>query len=921
MTWADIVSTGRGTPVAGLFIEGLPYWFSSSQDVWKAGSYPAPFDTNRPTQIPGALEPEGLKYGQKCDIKGGDLQMPDLTFTLIDTQDPDGNQFALSALLTGLGAAVVTELREDLAASGEAAIDVESSSDFDSAGNLYINLETIAYTSKPSGTSFGGSITRGMYGSRAVHHGYDPDPGGQRPDGGLVPEVTNRPVSWYGRRVYLALASVDNNGEVSASTVKWIGVLRGELALTDGLAWTAPAESIWQAQDTEIMATAPTTALSGILLEGSVTCFLQVHEAGGGSDGADSEFFSIPAGLYGPEEILRTMEDLVNARLDIANADANFAGLFSGGFLEFEERFTFTTDGQHTNVTRNHQSTNAYDMWLVIERFVGENIRDQTAVAACFGAGEIIDGGHADFYYKRQLPRWTDDGLEMRLTETVESIVTFDFNGPTTVPVEDASQFEVIDDSGVDSDGREYLAKSVVSIGDAVYLLTDTDLGNGTITVEPFAQSALPDGAPEATVGYAGAAPVEVVAGVWVMGELWAYWREGFIENTNVPDEWKGGLRTEDFDWDDMHEQVDGGAHNGRDRVILKPTSFRAMFLEDLAWAGLVPAVSSEGLITCRRLVMPNDASVVMTLSADEHEMEEVHGHTFSPARTVNQVLWHMVREQTRPRDTDNAPFDITAIANDRSAQARYGGLVNKRQIDGTGLRGMTKAEVLSLVAGLSQQYFLLAARDYPVITIAETVYAAELQVMDAVYLTHWVTPNPDTPNERGVTGALCLVVGVEVEPLTGGVDIELIYITDNVRGGIAPALRIVGNQFTVEEGPPLTPPYAYLYETGHFSDAEHPESDHFSTAGLKVQIRHLGSFTPLVFDGGEVVSIDTDAGIVYLDLVPTVVMDDPDDWWVLVYDKYGTADQLDEVQVFIHIAAEATGLLDGTTDRGYKIG
>ncbi len=903
MTWADIVEQGRGTPVAGLFIEGLPYWFSSSTDTWPSTSYPAPFDTNRPTQIPGALEAEGLKYGQKCDIKGGDLQMPDLTFTLIDTQDPSGNQFAISALLTGLGAAVVTELREDLAASGEAAIDVESSSDFDSVGNLYINLETIGYTSRPTGTSFGGSITRGMYGSRAVHHGYDPDPGGQRPDGGLVPEVTNRPVSWYGRRVYLALASVNNNGTVSASTVKWIGVLRGELALTeDCLGWTAPAESIWQALDTEVMANVPVTSMHGIYLTSDVTIAYQDGNYDPGVDDFSDFVGTLSAGLYSAASLCHAVEAIINA---ITTAD----GQDYGWDFQPEDGWIVLR-----NAVVDPVAFVIPNPRMLFLEYVGQDAAAVATAAACFGAGRIDDG--ADSFYEVALPGRGDQPV--RATRAVACAVSMLDGQSGRLYVADDDGFVAIDDDTLDGDDG-YRVQSLAIVRDKPYFLAG--VGTGYLRIKEMTNALGPVRDPNKPIIVYEGDEAEVRAGLWIEGSLWDYLQLGFVENTNVPDEWKAGIRTEDFDWDDMAEQLEGGMATMRDRVILKPTSFRSILLEDLAWCGLVPIVV-DGKISCRPLRMPHEP-VVMTLSADEHEMEMVHGFTFSPQRTVNQLVWHMVREQARPRDLDGAAYEVTVIANERTAQQRYGGLVTKRQIDGTGLRGLTTEALAEAVAGVSQSYFLLAARDWPVITIAETVYAAELQLLDAVYLEHWVTPNPDTPNERGVTNALCLVTGIEVTPIGGEdggrVDVELIFITDAVRrGGIAPAVRIVGGNWSGAEGNPLTGPWELVAENGHYSTAAILETSYF-LPGMKCELRQWDDDTSPSTTSVTINSVDDNGYSIYID--ENIGVNPNVGTWVLTLDEYDTADQIADAQVYIHIADEDDGLLGSSGDRGFKPG
>lgn len=65
----------------------------------------------------------------------------------------------------------VVYLFKDSSGTAQGSISVDSSSDFASSGTIRIGSEEITYTSKPSGTTIGGTITRGANSTTAYSHG------------------------------------------------------------------------------------------------------------------------------------------------------------------------------------------------------------------------------------------------------------------------------------------------------------------------------------------------------------------------------------------------------------------------------------------------------------------------------------------------------------------------------------------------------------------------------------------------------------------------------------------------------------------------------------------------------------------------------------------------------------------------------
>ncbi len=875
MTWPDIISRGHGHAVAGLFVEGIARYFTNTMDLWT--TLPAPFNVRSPTQLPGSLDKEGLKYSFACDVKQGSLRMPDVTFHLKDVNDTTGARFAISALMTGMGAASFSELTATLTAANVTSISLKDTPDtpFTAPGVAYVNLEAMSFGSATATAAT--TLVRGLYGSKAITHTYDPDPTAARPDGGLVPEVTDRPVSWYGRRVWLAIAERNVSGTIDTPQIVWKGRLKGDLSLAaDGLTWELPAESIWDAQDTQILAPAPATHINGIRLTDAVSFLL--FSAGNGA------ILTIPAATYTADGLLQVMQELIQAQIDVFATGENHQFAAEDGAI----------------VSRQVEPAGVGTQYAI--EFFDNNAISDKMVRAFFGLGD--DGGAGDdisLSHDSTAPK-----VIARLPRAVYRIST---GGATTLPVEDSSLFQAFEDQ--DYDEEWFHVASAVMIGDSAYRLTA--VGADTLTVEPFLVTL----GFEDRVEYESDPPTEVREGIWLEGSLWKYLKDGFVENTSVPAEWKGGVQTEDFDWTDMQANVNGGGSTSRDRLIIKPTSFKDILLEDMAWSGLVPTIV-DGLISCRVMQKASAARVAVALDNDAHVSQKIHSFQRSVGNVVNQIVWNMVRENTRPwRGAEALAYSFTLITNERTSQQRYGGQVTSRKIEGSGIRGLSGNALAEICAGLAIDYFQLAARDYPVITVEETVIAAGLQLMDSVYLSHWVTPNPDAPNERGVENALCLVTGLTIAPLTGAVEVELIYITDADRaGGIAPAARVLDYVVDAAIGAGY-----FTVDTLRYSDVA---EGLWFPANAKVELRQWD------YDAGgpaaeslTLYSTPSNAAgdRIYTTTVPANDPGTAGGTWVLTLNEYDTAAQVATAKLYIHIADETTGLIGTSGELGFKPG
>lgn len=906
MTWATLRTNRRGSLVAGLFIEGIGTWFSTNRIAWP--SLPVGLSTAGWSLTPlAALDKHGLEWAVGVDIKSGDMRMPGVTFRLTDCDDVDGNRFAVSNLLTGMARANLSELRATLSDTEVATITIQDTPEtpWATPGVAYVDLEAIAFTGS-TGTTLTG-LTRAYYGSKSVVHTYDPsDANDLRPDGGLIPEITNAPVSWYGRRCWLYLAELQPNGTVAASPeLVWQGKIKGALTMdADGLSYVLPTESVWESQASEVLAQQPATHLRGIYLGTNLTVEIVISQDGVQPVGS----FTVDADTYPTAEELAAH---LTARLNTAMAAIASAPL---------ERYEFRSRDGFLDValTAPHDGANN-DVSIIWTGFTMSG----RVLATFLGVAATLEGGPQNGAYQLVLPiLGRQDGFDLGENETVPTqlnraatfIAWIVDTERSEIPVASKVGFSAFDAVTVDADNQPiHRTTSVVLIQDTPYILRALAAGaTQRITIEGFHHVRIGRGTVQILATYEGDSPLECREGIWLEGRMWSYLKEGFVEQAAVPDPWKAGLDTADFDWADMQDQLSGGLLDQRDRLILKPTPFREILLEDLVWSGLVPAMKS-GKITCRPMQMAADSRVTTTIAATSTEFGKPPGETFSEANVINQIVFHMVREHTRPRNTDNLPYEVTVINNQRTSQQRYK-VVSARTIEGSGMRAVRPDELAAVMSGMAGSYFVLVSRDFPELQVPASGFVAGLVPMDSAYLTHWLLPNHAVANARGITNALVLVTGIRVRPFDFQCDVDCVEMTDNVRrGGIAPSARVNAYAAAGPSGHQLTISPLNRYSADN-------EGLHFP-ASAKVELRQWDDDTAPASESLTLFSTPTDAAGTLLYLTSAPANNVAVGTWVVTLDEYDTALQVDDAQEFYHIADETTGLIGASGDRGFKPG
>jgi len=211
--WAAMRDAGWGV-VYYATIEGLPIVFAE-----RATGLSLP--SGYTTELADLIIDDSGAVGQEIDRRTGLGKGLPLSFGLRD-----------SATLRGyLVKGHTTFLTANIDGSSTSAISVSDDSAFDSSGSIYVGLERITYTST-SGTSFGGSVARGLTGYGYPHRA------------GTV--VSSAPHRWQGREVRLYARPITPSGYLPGTAIadNAVEVWRGRIRngpRRDGNMWSIDA--------------------------------------------------------------------------------------------------------------------------------------------------------------------------------------------------------------------------------------------------------------------------------------------------------------------------------------------------------------------------------------------------------------------------------------------------------------------------------------------------------------------------------------------------------------------------------------------------------------------------------------------------------------------------------------------------------
>ena len=834
-------------------VEGIPRAVSSCFAQWNFGSPPA--DAPIPTDwiiIRGCLNVEGLKSSQSVSLDNCELKASDLTFELVDGEDEDGEPFAVSALMSREGAAIGTTLTATLTEGAVADMEVESSaSPFPASGDVFVGLETIGYDSKADGTHFT-TLTRGKYGSRARQHTVEaPSDIAMVADYGQIPEVTDRATSTFGRRCWLYMAEVKQDGSLDVAEIIWRGRITGELTAGDDMTWHVPAESLVSALSTDLLGSQPTTVVKGILIENDTVLTYRLTEEIGALERGVGQF-PVLAGTYADSSaLLAHITDQMASSMD---ADA-----FS------DDRWTLFEDDGKLNVQKVRDDVAS----CFCEVFIldGEDQLDSLAIGLVLGIVVGVDFGI--------LPTLGDplvltslmvdfDGVPfVAVKHRVPMALYMVGSSNFYIPVERKDGFTAYTDEDL---AEGWVSKSIVTIGGTPYVLETVHATESRLLVH--ANVARADVTAQWAVQYVGESPIEVRQGIYFRGDLPLVWRDAVLDNANVPEAMVIGADSRDFDWDDLEAQFPGGNISRRERWLTGPVSFLSLLLEDFAYAGLCPILGLDGRITARplnntSLVRP-DGEPLLAIDAESTDESARPELSRSPKRIVNRYSVHVVRDLGRPYHA-SPPLDLEVLVNDKTSQARHR-MVRSVERDFSGaISTANQATIAADVFGVASTLFALLSRETDELPVGPcNGLAYGVLPLDTVLVTHWLPPDPTNSGERGLVALPALVLGVEYNWFACEVSLTLQLLVDGgQRSGFAPEARI---DTYVDHGAGTEPRrYELSLQTGRYCPAD-VEEGQFFPVGFKVAIRQRDVDTITVaLEEAEVTDADPDA--VFIDV------------------------------------------------------
>jgi len=898
LTISTMMADRKGGIAFLVGFEGIEFAFSTETSGTWSGL------TQGWTILRGMLRRHDLVVEQSVNLASAELSARGMTFRLVDGNDSDGNPYAVSDLMTGLQAANLTRLTATLSTGVGPAL-VQSTAAFASSGDIYCELETIGYTSK-GGAQFDANLTRGKYGSKEVVHTYDAaDANDVRADFGLVPEVTDRPASWYGRRCWFYAAEILPDGTLGGARLIWKGRVTGEVTC-DGAEWIVPAESIWDALATEILAGQPRTVVKGILLENDVDIDVVMYDIDGGARVIPAASpLTVAAGRYSSvDDLYAQITDQLNAaiaaeagppdeRYEIAVVDGQMAARQTSpaGSPTYETNLYLPDDG----VTDTVVLAAALNM-----------TRGQFRDAEVFGV--LVDG------FTMALPQFAHDDGHFRSYGPAPEAVFVKSTSSSTVPVERADDFSAWRD---EQDG--YLSMSVVSLDRQPFILESVGIAD-TLTLYTFTDF-VQNVTSEVIVQRVGEPQIEVRLGVWIRGTMPVLWRDAFLDNSSVPLSLKSGVDSVDIDWVDLTTRFPGGVMSERDRVITEPTSFRDLLLEDLRWAGLVPIIE-DGKVTARQIanggLVREGGESLQAVDNDTLRAGDAATLSFATSRVVNRLTMTAKREQGRPGIPNSPAMEVTVQLNERQSQGRYR-LINGVDVECSGVAGVSEDDISAHAYGVASSLFALTARPYPVCQVGCTGALWDLLPLDTCLLTHWLLPSPTTANTRGVTGMLAIVTGVAVDWTAYTVDLTLTLLTDGAqRSGFAPVARIIG--YADMGGGTEPSRYRLEVEPDYYSDFG---EDTFFAVGMCVELREWDDDSAPASESRVISAVDPANDYLYISAAPSAGMQAVISGGTcnMTLDQYDTANQTAQAKLYLHVADDADDLLGTSGVYGFQMG
>lgn len=890
MTWPDITGRTRqtGAIVLALQVEGIEELFTSHPT--------ATFDTTgmpaNLVQVQGMLSWKGIKWGSEIDPKRGDIRMPSITFTLVDGPRVDSagspevvTQYRVSDILgRGTEGVTITTLRTSCAAGNPVSFDVDSTAGFVNGDKLWIDQECMTINVTDADTF--ATTARGLFGSEDVQHIYDASDDALRPEGHIIPEASSAPISWYGRRVDLWVAQLEEDGGTSTPTRVYRGQVRGSYKLSgDGSSWEIPTEPLWTIIDTNILVEQPISSITGWNFDGNLSIDWNIT---GGTNG------TVTLGIDGRDPRAPPYADRVEfmeALQDCLNDNAN--GLGQVGV---------------NNPIEVHWHLNTY-ITILLQR-VADN-----EVTLTFHSAPLQWIFNSYPNYQTHSIQPSDYEFVRPLTGADVLLFISGSREPFDTRIVSSASFTAFNVEPVGPPPA--MVASIVLLGDIACVLHEVDPGatSNTLRLQVIFTDFAAEHAWERVAGVGAivftsrmdSSPVAVREGVLLEGDFLFAWQT-FIENATIPAGFKGYARSGDFDWTGMRNALSGGGMLAvRKHAITEPESLRKRIIADLAWAGLYPTLSG-GMISARSWLQPNAVTSQLTIDEDILLAGSVPGFVRSRERVINQLTF---RGGFSWLNQDYLSDDLI-VYNDRTSQQRYA-LVEQREIENRGIEGFSSAFADELY-GVAYTFFNAFAHDYPIVSLDCTIAAALLEPGDTITVTETMAlPDPATGG-RGITNELMLVMKVLVKPGKSMVEIEAIWNTGGARhSGYAPAADVTA--YT------LVPPDELTIAAGVYATDQN-EGLYFAV-GDKILLQAWDDISPIADEAFTITSINATGTTIGIDAAPSANMQTEivNGNCRMVYDEYDTGNQTAGAQLYVHVCDDADNLIGASGDDGFKAG
>lgn len=887
MSRQDVIDQGaRGYFEYALLIHGLRYLFVTG-GVW-----------NNPETLAGivgdlvvlhVLDMDEWTEELEIDPKGWDLKASNHEFVLKDGSGlaaNDRSTFALTGIFgRRLRPDTTTTILETIS-STSASVKVADASIFTAPFDAYRGLETIGVDTIDVGATPDElqDLTRGKYGSEAQEHVYSLDPGGIRPEGDLIPTISDGPRSLHGRWVTLYEVHVDRDGNrLSEPEVRYYGRIMGNVDC-QGETWTIPTENAWTALDSKIPSKMRSSQLREIAFSRDLEVTWQVNSS------AVTDSITITTRRWNSAgELVAAVVAAINASIRAAAETVSLvflpAALGDGG-------------GQYQWWCQEDGGDPAEILILVfntpeLETALGFSDEDRVAGSIGYRISSI-------------------DGFAARITSVPVVAGVFQQSpvDPITVGCDDAIVYDAF---SLVSEADGYDVRSFLVIGAIAFRLISVDAGTNELTITPFGDVLGAAWAPDertTPIQYWGDPPLEIREHVRLQGVWHKCWK-ALIESTTIRPDFKGYVRSSMIDWDGIAAASDVLPECRR--FIIEPESFRAMLLEDFAIRGILPTIR-DGKISGIALRGPTLLGGAFVVDEDYVLENAMLRSTYSEDRVVNglEINWRW--------DWLSQSFQPPAFLENNADSQQDLGIVNVASREAKGLAIMSETDAANAIRPTVVEFLRLFGADFAIIDVPVTFGAASVIPGDDTLLTDESVPD-EAIGERGVTLKPGLVLGTKMTTLkddgTGARGTLRVLIVDDGlrRSGFAPSARIAS--FVDNGAPAGDNRYELVIDDGFYSDVNEAT---FFLANYRVELQERDA-TASSAESRICSATGNNGTSVFLTAAPSAGMQVviAAGKGLIVLDDFTTAGAVASQLLYYHVADETTGEIGASGVDGFS--